>query len=268
MDKYTEPVFGHHFVFKYAPGGAGALGTTEIAQAKPDGYTIGTFNFPQIVAQPLAGSGQYTPASFDYIAQLVSDPQIFATLKSSPYGSMKDLIAAAKAKPGSITVGYPGAFDATQLDLLQLQQSLGVKFTPIGFDGGAPEEAALLGGHIDAAMINESLLGAFGDKLHILAVSTEKADPALPGVPTFSELGYKLVSHDGRLIIAPKGLPASVLQKLRSGFKQINDNLQFQADMKKANQAPGYLTGEQADKFVKAYEPEAKQVLKDAGLSK
>lgn len=268
MDKYTVPVFGHHFVFRYDPGAGGALGTTEVAAAKPNGYTIEAFNFPQIDAMPLAGSGRFQPTSFDYIAQIVADPQAIATLKGSRYNSLAKLIAAARRHPGQITVAIPGAFDGTQFVLFELEHDAHVKFTMITYNGGGPEAAAILGKHVDAVMVNYTLVTQIQSKLDFLAVSTQKPFPALPGVPTFTQQGYPIVFHDGRIYIAPKGLPKAVLTKLRNGFKTIFNNPQFQATMKKDKLPLGYLSGSALNHYIQSYVPTIRTLMKDNGLLK
>lgn len=266
VDKFTVPVFGHHFIFRYDAGAGGALGATDIADAPANGYTIGTFNFPQVTAQPLAGLGHYTPTSFDYIGQLVSDPQTIATLKGSPYSTLAQLVDAARKNPGKITVGIPGPLDGTEFVLLQLEADAHVKFTMIPYTGGGPLSAALLGKHIDAAMINFSLSKPIASDVNFLAVSTPKPYHFLPGVKTFTQQGYPIVFADGRIFIAPKGLPSSVLATLRSDFKKIYDSAKFQALMTKDDQPLGYLSGPAAEKEAVDYQQTAKHLLQKYGL--
>lgn len=268
IDKYTVPQFGYHFAFKYDPGAGGALGTTEVAGAKPNGYTIEAFNFPQIDAMPLAGSGQFQPSSFDYIGEVVSDPQAIAVLKGSPYNTLAKLIAAAKKHPGKITVAIPGAFDGTQFVLYELEHDAHVKFTMITYNGGGPEAAAVLGKHVDAVMVNYTLVTQIKSQLDFLAVSTPKAFSGLPGVPTFTQQGYPIVFADGRIFIAPKGLPASVLTKLRAGFKAIYNNPSWQATMRKDSLPIQYISGSALQKYVEHYVPVIRKLMQENGLIK
>ncbi len=268
VNQFAVPVFGHHFIFRYDPGAGGALGATDIADAPPNGYTIGTVNFPEITVQPLAGVGNFKPSSFDYLAQMVGDPQTIATLKGSQYPTLASLVAAARKNPGRVTVGIPTTLDNTQFVLLDLEKDAHVKFTIIPYTGGAPETAALLGNHIDAAMVNFSVSKPIAPEVNFLAVSAAKPFKLLPGVKTFAEQGYPIVTDDGRLFVAPKGLPSPVLATLRQGFKKIYDNPKFQALMKKDSQPTGYLSGSAAEQEVVSYQKPAYALLKEFNLLK
>lgn len=268
VDKYTEKIFGKHFVFRYAAGAGGAIGSSELATMRPDGYTIGQINFPEVVAMPLAGAGSFQTTSFDYISRLVADPQVLVTLKNSPYDTLPKLIAAAKAKPGALTVAIPGAFDGTEFALLALMRTANVKFTMITFIGGAPQVAAILGKHVDAAMMNASALDPIRDQVNLLGVSTSAESPLFPGLKTFAAQSYPVVTSDGRLIIAPAGLPPDILKKLRDGFKTLANDPGFQADMKKIHQPLGYMDGAALAAFVAGQQDNVKQLLGQANLLK
>lgn len=266
VDKFTVPVFGHHFIFRYDPGASGGLGATDIADSPPNGYTIGAYNFPEISVQPAAGVGHYQTSSFSYIAQMVSDPQTIATLKGSPYTTLSALISAARQHPGRITVGIPGLLDGTEFVLLQLEADAHVKFTMIPFSGGGPLSAALLGKHIDAAMINFSLSKPIAPDVNFLAVSTPHPYSFLPGVKTFTQQGYPIVFADRRIYVAPKGLPPKVLATLRKGFQEIYNNPKFQALMTKDDQPLGYLSGPAIEKICLQYQSTGKRLLQKYGL--
>jgi tripartite-type tricarboxylate transporter receptor subunit TctC len=268
VDRYAEKVFGRHFIFRYAAGAGGAIGSSELATTRNDGYTVGQINFPEVVAMPLAGAGSFQTSSFDYIARLVADPQVLVTLKGSAYDTLPKLIAAAKAKPGALTVAIPGAFDGTEFALLALQRAANVKVTMITFVGGAPQIAAILGKHVDAAMMNASALDPIRDQVNLLGVSTTAESPLFPGTKTLTAQGYPVVTSDGRLIIAPAGLPPDVLQKLRDGFKAIANDPSFQADMAKIHQPLGYMDGASLTTFVNSQQDTIRQLLDAAGLLK
>ena len=118
MQKYWNKYAPQPWVFVYKPGAGGIIGFTEIAKARPDGYTIGGLNVPHIILQPLAQNAQVTPDSFKYICQVVNDPQCIAVRKDSPYQSTSEIIAAARKNPGKIRVGLVGPLSGHHLMFL------------------------------------------------------------------------------------------------------------------------------------------------------
>ena len=262
IDKYTTPVFGHNFVFQYQPGAGGALGMTALAHAKPDGYTIGAYMTPNLIALPLMHAGQFSTDDFAYLAQMIADPHALATLAgSSPYTNLRQFLSAAKASPGKLTVGIGDVYDGTRFALLNFIQKAGIDVTVIPLNGGNKQNAALLGKVIDAAMVNYSLVASERDKLNFLAVTTEQPFSGLPGVPTFRSQGLDVIGHDGRVYMAPKGVPPDVLAKLRDGFKKIFDDPQFVADAEKLSQPTSYLSGPAVDAAIRAETPVVKRLL-------
>lgn len=261
IDKYTAKVFGHHFTFKYMPGAGGSLGTAFVASSNPNGYTIETYNLPNLDVDPVVGSGGYSISDFSYIGELVADHQALVATKSSPYKTLAEFIAAAKAHPGKITVAIPSVFDGTEIALWELEKAAKFTVTIVPFQGGSAETAALLGNHVDVAMYNLSNLASATSEVDILGVSAAHRLSQYPNVPTFSELGYPVTTVEGRVIIAPKGIPAPVLAILRKGFKKIYDNPSFQADMTKIDQPLQYESGQAVQAYVKAQYPRIKALI-------
>ena len=101
MQKYWNKYAPQPWVFVYKPGAGGIIGFTEIAKARPDGYTIGGLNVPHLIVQSLAQNAQYTPDSFKYICQVVNDPQCVAVRKDSPFKTTQEIIDHARKNPGS-----------------------------------------------------------------------------------------------------------------------------------------------------------------------
>ena len=266
-DKFAPAAFGHNFTFQYQPGAGGALGVTALAHAKPDGYTIGGYIMPNLVALPLMHAGQFTIHDFTYVAQLVADPHALVTLQGSPYTTLPQFIAAAKASPGKLTVGLPDVYDGTRFSLLDLQRRAKIQVTTVPFNGGNKQNAALLGKVVDAAMVNLSLVGSERDKLNFLAISTPTPFADMPKVPTFRSYHLDVVGSDGRVYMAPKGVPADIAAKLSDGFKKIADNPEFKAEAQKVGIPVEFLDGPGLEKYVIGFEPFAKQLLGNLSAS-
>ena len=120
------------WVFIYKPGAGGMIGFSEIARAKPDGYTIGGANMPHMVLQSMAQRAQFNDESFAYICQVVNDPQVVAVRKDSKFKTAKEIFDAAKANPGKIKIGLSGPLSGHHLMLLEAQKKYPEsKFVPV-----------------------------------------------------------------------------------------------------------------------------------------
>lgn len=262
VDKFSKDSFGDNFIFVYKPGAGGAMGAGVLSRSKPDGYTIGTLNVPHMVLQSLTGSGEFTVGSFDYLGQVASDPQILLTPGPSRIKNLKQFVAKAKANPGEMTVGVPGALGAGHIASYMIMEQASIKFTIVPYSGGADLLAALLGNQIDAAVHNIGVVAPEAEKMNLLAVSHTKRHPLMAKVPTFQEEGYQVVSFIGRLFVAPKNLDASRLELLRNKIKGIWDNPEYQASMKKANFSVDYMSGRELEAFLKDYAGRSEKLLK------
>ena len=150
MQKYWNKYVEEPWVFVYKPGAGGIIGFTEIAKATPDGYTIGGLNVPHIVLQSLAQRAAFNAESFDYIAQVVNDPQCVAVLKSSKYKSFQEIIDDAKVHPNKVKIGLVGPLSGHHLMFLEFNKLYpDVKLSRVFYKGAADQNAALLGGEVD-----------------------------------------------------------------------------------------------------------------------
>jgi tripartite-type tricarboxylate transporter receptor subunit TctC len=199
------------------PGAGGEIGWTSVAQAKPDGYTIGFINAPAINALVVEGKAKFTMQDFQPIGNLVYDPGILVVPRNSPYNTLKDLVDAAAKAPNAVVIGTSGASGSSEhIALLNFQRLANIKITPAFFGGTAPVRQAVLGGHVPAATMNlsEALQIAREGQVKVLGLMSAGKSAYLPTAPTFREAGYDVVAGASRGIAAPKNLPADVLAKL------------------------------------------------------
>lgn len=268
MQKYWDKLVSQPWVFQYKTGAGGAVGFAEIAKSKPDGYTIGGISMPHIVLQPLGQGAQFSIDDYEYICQVVNDPQVLAVRKDSKFKSLQDVIDFAKSNPGKLKVGITGTFTGQHLALLEFQDKTGIKATQVVYKGDADRNAALLGGEVDVVMGNVSNVTANMEQMRALAVASEKRHKFLPDVPTFKELGIDLISDIRRGYVVPKGTDPKIVQFLRDTFKKIAEDPEYLKDMEKAGLPAEYMSGEEFEKYVRAYNEQAKQILLRHGLIK
>ena len=200
-------------------GGAGTLlGTEAVARADPDGYTLLATATPFAINATLVKTVNFdTVKSFDPVIFTGSIPLVLLVNEKSPWRSLKDLVEAAKAKPGVYTYGSSGNGGSPHLATSMIEAATGIKLVHIPYKGSAPAVADLVAGQTDL-VIDTVFLGAphvKSGRLRALVQLGAQRSILLPDVPTMQELGYKdfsAVSWFG--IFAPAGTPRPILQKL------------------------------------------------------
>ncbi|MCA8863650.1 tripartite tricarboxylate transporter substrate binding protein [Halomonas sp. SBBP1] len=231
---YLEEYLGNNVsvVIKNMPGASGQIGVTEVAQATPDGYTIGTYNLPGMMARTLDREAAYDADSFTYLANVVDDPNVIVTPKSSDIDTMDKLVAA--AQEGTVTVSMSSLGGDDHFFLMNVIEQTGGEFTPVPFSGSAPARSALMGGHVTMGIVNISEVINFRDELNVLGIATHERSPLADDVPTFAEQGYELYNSALRGFVAPAGLPEEVETALMAAFQQTYDDPAFQDVMLRA----------------------------------
>lgn len=269
MQKFWDRKNLPQWVFIYKTGAGGAIGFGEIAKAKKDGYTIGGLNVPHIVLQPLGQDAQFNITQFDYICQVVNDPQCIAVLKDSPFKSVKDVFDFAKANPGKLKLGLVGRFSGHHLMLLDVLDKYPFPVTEIIYKGAADQNAALLGKEIDVIFGNLNDVMRSLEHMRVLGLAAEERSKTfLPDVPTLREQGYDIVSDIRRVFAAPKGLDPAQLATLRTIFKEIATDPEYIKEMQMIGQPAEYMSGEDFEKYVTEQDIQAKKYLEKAGLLK
>jgi len=264
MQKYWVKYANVEWNFIYKPGAGGAIGFTEIARAKPDGYTIGGGNVPHMIIQPFMQGAQYTIESFDYICQVVNDPQVVAVRKDSQFQGVRDVFDFAKANPGKLKLGLVGPNSGQHLMYLDVIGKFDFPVTPIFYKGTADQNVALLGGEIDVMFGNLNDVMRSMEEMRLLGISSEQRDKVfVPDVPTLRELGMDVLSDIRRCFMAPKGLAPDHLKYLRDTFEKICKDPDYIQDMIKAGQPVEYMSGEDFFAYMKE-----QQVLVEAALKK
>lgn len=214
-------------------GGATAIGINKVMGAGADGYTVGALTYDSIVTVPwqdlLPG---YDLDRLEMIAQVTSEPNAIMVGKQSGYGTLDDLLAAAKANPGEISMGIHGLGSMTHLTLLQFEEKMGVDFRLVAYpNGSAGQKEAILSGEVAAVITS---LGDFapvlqsGDAVGLVEFSTDN-NPAFPEVPTSGQVGLDLQTGSFLLFAVPEGTPAQAVGVLEAAIQTAWDSAEFQS---------------------------------------
>lgn len=218
---------GASIVVKNMPGASGQIGITEVAGSDPDGYTLGTFNLPGMMARTLDREADYDRDSFTYLANVVNDPNVIVSAKGSGINSMEELVAAAKENPLALTVGMSSLGGDDHFLLIKLQKMTETEFTIVPFKGSAPARTAVMGGHVAVGIFNVSEVAKFQGELNVLGVAQSERSDFAPEVPTFREQGFDLINGSMRGVVAPAGLPDDVANALREAFEKAAQDPEF-----------------------------------------
>jgi tripartite-type tricarboxylate transporter receptor subunit TctC len=221
---------GASIVVVNRPGAGGEVGFTELAQAAPDGYTIGFINTPNLVSIPIERSARYSLDDIQPVANVIYDPAAFSVLPGSEIQSLDDLVAYATENPGQVTHGTTGLGSDDHLAALEFERLAGVTLRHIPFSGQADVRAAALGGHVMIANMNisEAIVDITEGNLHGLGQMAETRWDDASDVPTFKEQGYDIVAGSHRGIGVPAGVPEEVLAKLEAAVQAAIEDPEFQ----------------------------------------
>jgi tripartite-type tricarboxylate transporter receptor subunit TctC len=247
----TGKYLGKAVVVVNKPGGGGAVGFTDGAQAKPDGYTLTSVITPLTIL-PHQVKTAFTYKNFEPIINVVSDPSMFLVRSDAPWKSLQEFVDYAKKNPGMITVGNSGAGGGVHLVALAFERAIGVKFNHIPFSGGGPSVTALLGGHINAVSVSppEGINQVQAGKLKIIALFSEKRLPLFPNILTVKEQGIDFTMGMWRGLAAPKGTPPDVIKKLHEAFKKGMEDPVFTKNAKDMSVELRYLGPEAFGKLM------------------
>lgn len=223
--KLTE-AWGQQVIVENRPGGNGFIAVTDAARAAPDGYTLVMVTAGDVTINPsLFKSVPYDVERDLASVSAVSDaPLVLAANAGTPYKSMADVIAAAKAQPGMLNMGTPGYGSINHLMLESISLNTGTKFTHVPYKGGAPAVQALVAGDIPLAIIASSTAAPHvaSGKIRILGVSTAERSPLNPEWPPLAQQGAGDINvSNWTALVAPKATPQPIIEKLSAKVVEI-----------------------------------------------
>jgi len=260
---------GQPVICENKSGGGGTVGVALVAAKPADGYTIGVVTSSPTIAYHM-GKLNFNPID-DLTHILRWGGYLFGTVvrADSPWKTLPELITHVKQHPKTVTYGSPGVGTPPHLAMEELSSLAGMQLLHMPYKGIAENNAALLGGHID--VISDSsgwapLVDA--GKFRILATYGYQRSARYPQVPTLRESGYDLVSPGPIGLIAPKGLPKPMVQKLHDAFKKAMEDPEFLAVMKSFDMSTLYLNSEDYEKFVRQDSERIQKLVQKLGLNK
>jgi len=260
-----EKTLGQPVTVQNITGGGGWNGWGAIAAAKPDGYTIGYINIPNMYAgylDPQVGRPE-TLDSFTPLMNHVTDYCIWAVKADSPFQSIEEVIAAAKADPEAVSITAHGFGNDDHLAILRMEATTGAKFNVVHNKSTADSKSQVLGGHVDVlgANVSEVASEAKSGEFRVLGVMSPERSKFLPDVPTFKEQGFDQVWSVSRGIAGPAGLPEDVQNALIEALEQTITSDAHKQKAEELSLAPEIVKGEDYKKFLKDTEQQIQSLM-------
>lgn len=261
---------GQPIVVENRAGASGTAGPAVMAaSAKPDGYTVAqmpitVFRLPHMVKTSFDPSKDFT-----YILNVTGYTFGVVVKADAKWKTFGELVADAKANPGKISYGTPGAGTSLHITMEQIASMAGVKFTHVPFKGGAETNAAVMGGHV-SAVADSTGWGSLVDakELRLLVIWGQQRSKRWPDVPTLKEAGFDLVSNSPFGIAGPKGMDPKVVAKLHDAFKKGMEEPAYAEAMKKFDMEPFYMATADYDRFARASIAQEAKLIEMLGLAK
>ena len=252
------------------PGGGTIIGTDFVGKSVPDGHTILVVAFPFALINSLHAQSKIdVTRDFAPLAWVGATPNLLVVNPNSPYKSVKDLLAAAKAKPGTIPYASTGNGTSNHLSMELFKVMSGTDLTHIPYKGSAPAVTDLIGGQVQALFDNvpNVIQHVKAGRLRALAITTPKRSPAMPEIPTVDEAGvpgYQVSVWFG--VVAPAATPKDAVARLNT---EINRILALPDVKERFGQAGIEIVGgppEMFDKYIREQVATWGKVVREANI--
>jgi tripartite-type tricarboxylate transporter receptor subunit TctC len=250
------------------PGANGSLGAVVLKDSRPDGYVLAQIHTGVVRAQLMTDQPAYNAQTdFTYIIQLSGSAHGIVVRADSPYRTLEDLIAAAKANPGKLNYGTFGPSSVQNMTMVDLQQRLGIELTHVPYRGGSELYQGLLGNQIEIVADASGWIPLVqSGQFRLLVVWGSNRMKLFPEVRTLKEAGIDLVVNSPYGICGPKGMDPAIVKRLHDAFKDALFDAATQSVMDKFSMPTLYQDGSAYAADYKELEKVERENLKRVGL--
>ena len=268
MIKFLAPAMGTEFAVENVRGGSGAKAIAKVANSPADG-SIFYGSTPSYINMSLLSKPEFGHDSVEPVVGVFLDPEVIYVRKDSPLKSLSDVVAAAKANPGTQKwgTGTPASLERQALE--EFKKKAGVDVTIVTHDGGGDMMINVLNGSLDLGIgeVQEFRGQIDAGEVRIIGVFTEKRLTDFPDVKTAKEEGVDMVVKKFRGIVGPKGLPPEVIQAWEAGVTKVLLDPEFQKWYKNASLIPAFMTHDEFTTFMAAVVREQEAFFKEYNIT-
>jgi tripartite-type tricarboxylate transporter receptor subunit TctC len=246
---------GQTFIVENKPGASGMTGTDAVAKAEPDGYTLLVSGIAShVIAPQLPRGTPYDPMKdFTHIALFGGPPAVLAINPSLPANNLKEFVALAKAKPGTLSYGSPGNGTQGQLVAELFKKLAGIDLQHVPYKGASGAVTDMIAGHIPAVSTTLSTAAGQirGGRARALAISAAARLPDYPDIPTFAESGYPdLVATVWFSLSGPAGMPPQIVERLNAEVRRALELSDVKEKVRHDGITPNRLDAREFTAFV------------------
>lgn len=251
-----DRLFKQPVIVTNRPGAAGAIGTAAAAASKPDGYTllvtISSFSTVPEVDALFKRPQAFTREQFIPIARLTADPPLLVANPAAQWRSVKELVAAARKRPGEMFYAHSGLYAPQHTAMEIFATAAGIRLQDVPYVGGAPAMASVLGGHATMLAASPALSSPHvkAGKVRVYGTWGAERNALYPDVPTLIELGYKAEFYNWTGVFAVRGTSEPIVRQLRDAVRQVVTGEEYRSAMSRVLTPVAFQDSPEFQKFL------------------
>jgi tripartite-type tricarboxylate transporter receptor subunit TctC len=262
---FMEKKIGANIQVVNKPGAGSQVGMTELTASRPDGHTLCWGSFAGIVIPYLDPDRQtsYNRKDYKAVSFVVGQPLVLLVGKDSPFKSMKDVVAYAKANPEKFKIALSGILLPPHLSVLELEKQAGIRMATVHFDGEGAAVTSFIGGHTEGLIctVSSALNVIKNSQSRALGVMDSAANPYLPEVKTMAEQGYNILMGTEEALLVPAATPPAVIKYLEETIREVMKEASFQDKVKQMNIPLRYRSAADSEAHIDAIEKQVKPLI-------
>ncbi|MGE4282861.1 MAG: tripartite tricarboxylate transporter substrate binding protein [Clostridia bacterium] len=267
LAKYLTKELGQSVVVSNVTGASGAVGSQQVLDASPDGYTV-LFNHPTMLMNTALGLSEFSYKDFDNAGiACIDDANVFVVKADSKYKTLNDVVEDAKANPSKIRFATSmGSF--THLQILALQEQTGTEFNAADMGDMAAYIVALLGNQIEMIGCQYGVVKDYieSGEFRCLGVLSEERNPLISDVPTFKEQGVDISFSKFFFFSFPKGTPTEIIEKFSTAVENVCNNEDYAKEANGVYVTPSYMPPAEAIEYIEKNEKTYEKILENVDL--